>query len=471
MRWSGKHVSVVGLGKSNVALIRYLVRHGAFVTARDRKTPEELGAVFSELNALGVDFRLGPGYLEDLSGAEALFLTPGIPKDLPEILEAKAAGVPLSSEINLFFERCRAPVVAVTGSSGKTTTTTLIGSILEASGLKVHVGGNIGRPLIEIVDEIEESAVAVLELSSFQLELLETSPQVAVVTNITPNHLDVHRTMEAYIDAKRRIYSYQRRQDAVVFNRDDPTTRKMAKEARGRVLWFSRRGEVENGAFIGDGRVILTRSGRGDRSLIDVCAVSDIKLRGEHNLENVLAACAVGHLFGVTAGTMREVITSFTGVAHRLELVREADGVRYYNDSVATSPARAVAGLRSFDEPLLLIAGGYDKCLPFDEFAEVVVEKARMVFLIGQAAPTIQIAIEAAAERLGRAPQVWRCRDLDHAVRMAHDYARPGDVVLLSPACASYDSFQNFEQRGERFRKVVHILTEHAAPDISRVDA
>lgn len=471
MRWSGKHVSVVGLGKSNVALIRYLVRHGAFVTARDRKTAVELGPTYAQLAALGVDFRLGPGYLDELARSEAVFLTPGIPKDLPEIRAAKAAGVLLSSEINLFFERCRAPVVGVTGSSGKTTTTTLIGSILEASGHRVYVGGNIGRPLIEIVDEIEEGAVAVLELSSFQLELLERSPQVAVVTNISPNHLDVHRSMAAYVDAKRRIYAYQGRHDAVVLNRDDPTTRAMAQEAKGRVVWFSRRGEVDNGAFIGDGRVILTRNGRGDRSLIDVCSVSEIRLRGEHNLENVLAACAVGHLFGVTAGTMREVVTSFTGVAHRLELVREAAGVRYYNDSVATSPARAVAGLRSFEEPLLLIAGGYDKKLPFDEFAEVVAEKARTVFLIGEAAPTIEAAIETAARKLGRGPEVVRCRDLEHAVQSAHERARPGEVVLLSPACASFDMFQNFEQRGERFRKIVHALTEQAAPDISRVDA
>ena len=240
----------------------------------------------------------------------------------------------------------------------------------------------------------------------------------------------------------------------------------MAEESGSRVFWFSRKEEVENGAFIGDGRLILSRHGRGDRSLIDVCAVSEIRLRGEHNLENVLAACAVGQLLGATAGTMREVITSFTGVAHRLELVREAGGVRYYNDSIATSPARAIAGLRSFDDPVLLIAGGYDKQLPFDEFAEVALTKAKMVFLIGETAPKIEAAIRAAAKGKEGRPRLFRCNDLEHAVHLAHEQARPGDVVLLSPACASYDMFQNFEQRGERFRKVVHNLTEHATPKI-----
>jgi UDP-N-acetylmuramoylalanine--D-glutamate ligase len=468
MNWSGKHVSVVGLGKSNLALIRYLVREGAIVTARDRKTQEELGPVYDQLSALGVDFRLGRDYLKGLRFADGVFLTPGMPKDLPEILDARRAGVPISTEINLFFERCAAPIIGVTGSSGKTTTTTLIGAILEATGHKVYVGGNIGRPLIELVDTIEKNAVVVLELSSFQLELVEASPQVAVVTNISPNHLDIHRTMEAYVSAKERIYQFQRPQEAVILNRDDPATRAMAAKAPSRVFWFSRRGEVDNGAFICDGRVILSRRGE-DRSLIDVCAVADIRLRGEHNLENVLAACAVGYLLGATAGTMREVVTSFTGVAHRLELVREAGGVRYYNDSIATSPARAIAGLRSFDEPVLLIAGGYDKQLPLDEFAEVVVEKAKAVFLIGQTARKIQEAILKARGERDR-PRIVLCESLDEAVREAHRAASPGDVVLLSPACASYDMFQNFEQRGERFRKLVHMLTEEEVPKISRVD-
>lgn len=472
MEWMGKRVSVVGLGKSNLALIRYLVRHGALVTAHDQKSEAELGSAYDELCALGVETRLGPGYLEGLEAAEGIFLTPGMRKDLEEIRRAREAGVPVSTEINLFFDRCRAPIIGITGSSGKTTTTTLIGSILEASGLKVYVGGNIGRPLIELVDEIDPSAVVVLELSSFQLELLRKSPRIAVVTNISPNHLDIHRTMEAYVDAKRHIFRYQGPQDVAVFNRDDPAVAAMAQEAPSRTVWFSRSQEVDDGAFIAGGRVILSRRVRGERSLIDVCAVSDILLRGEHNLENVLAACAVGHLLGATAGTLREVVTSFTGVAHRLELVREAGGVRYYNDSIATSPARAVAGLRSFEEPVVLIAGGYDKQLPFDEFAEVAVERARAVFLIGQAAVRIRDAIERAAERRGGGPWVQLCASLDEAVQRAKEAARPGDVVLLSPACASYDMFHNFEQRGERFRKVVHSLTEEeAAPDIERVDA
>lgn len=466
MELTGRRVSVVGLGKSNVALVHYLLRKGAIVTARDQKTAEELGAVYDHLGALGVEFRLGPGYLQGLEPSEVIFLTPGMRKDFPEIVRARQRGAVISTEVDLFMHLCRAPIVGITGSSGKTTTTTLTGAILEAAGFKTYVGGNIGRPLIDIVDSIPESAVVVLELSSFQLELVTRSPRIAVVTNISPNHLDMHASMAAYVGAKGRIYAYQSENDALVLNADDAYAPAMAKEADGRVLWFSRRKEVPTGAHIQDGRIVLSKETAAGRSVIDICSTSEIRLLGEHNLENVLAACVVGHLMGATPGTMREVVTSFTGVAHRLELVREHNGVRYYNDSIATSPSRAVAGIRAFDRPVILIAGGYDKNLPFDEFAKVVVERAKAVFLIGEAAEKIARAI---AAQPGKAPPVAFCATLEEAVSRAKAESRPGDVVLLSPACASYDMFPNFEARGERFRKVVHELTEGDAAEAEQV--
>ena len=467
MELTGRRVSVVGLGKSNVALVHYLARKGAVITARDQKTAAELGAVCDHLSALGVEFQLGPGYLQGLDSSEVVFLTPGMRKDFPEIVRAREKGVVISTEADLFMHLCRAPIVGITGSSGKTTTTTLTGAILEAAGFKTYVGGNIGRPLIDIVDTIPERAVVVLELSSFQLELVTRSPRIAVITNISPNHLDLHASMAAYVGAKSRIYAYQSENDALVLNADDAYAPAMAKEADGRVLWFSRRREVASGAHVHEGRIVLSKESATGRSAIDICSVSEIRLLGEHNLENVLAACVVGHLMGATPGTMRDVVTSFTGVAHRLELVREHKGVQYYNDSIATTPARAIAGIRSFDRPVLLIAGGYDKNLPFDEFAKEVAERAKAVFLIGQASEKIARAI--AAHAGSGAPPVVFCESLEDAVYKAKTESRPGDVVLLSPACASYDMFPNFEARGERFRKVVHELTEGDAAEAEQV--
>ena len=460
LRWKGKHVSVVGLGKSNMALIRYLARRGVSITARDQKSADELGAAVDELRRLGAEMRLGPGYLKDLAASDGIFLTPGMRKDLPQIEEARVLGVEITSETNLFMELCRAPVVGITGSSGKTTTTTLVGALLEAAGHKVYVGGNIGRPLIEVVDEIKESAVVVLELSSFQLELATRSPQVACITNITPNHLDVHPDMEAYVAAKKRIYQFQSDSDVLVLNAVNEHTRAMAKGARGRVVWFSAAGEVPLGAFVDSGRIVIAKDGRSGGTLTDVCGLDEIRLLGDHNVENVLAACAIADQLGVTPGTMRDVVSTFTGVAHRLELVREANGVAYYNDSIATSPSRAVAGIKAFDRPIHLIAGGYDKHLPWDEFAEVVAERVKTLVLIGQAGPAIERAVLDA--KGATKPRIVYADSLKEAVAVAAGAAVPGDVVLLSPACASYDMFPNFEVRGEQFRKWVREYTESA---------
>lgn len=460
MEWRGRHVAVIGLGLSNTALIRFLVAKGARVTACDRKTREELGEVYDQLAPLGVTFRLGPGYLSDLDGVDAVFVTPGMRKDLPELVQLREAGVLVSSEMQLFFELCKARIVGVTGSSGKTTTTTLIGEILSAAGYDVVVGGNIGRPLIDLAEQLRPDQWVVLELSSFQLETMSLSPHIALVTNISPNHLDMHGTMEAYVAAKKRIYRAQQPNDWLVLNNEDPWANEMEMEAPGNVRRFSRKGPVVQGAFVDGGRIVLARSAQRRRTLEQVCLLEDIRLLGEHNVENVLAAVTVADLCGVRLTTVRDVVASFTGVPHRLELVREAWGVKYYNDSIATTPTRAAAGIRSFKAPVILIAGGYDKGIPFDELAEAVCTgSVKAVVTVGQTADKIEAAIKARSGASG-GPVLERAATFEDAVRRAHALAVPGDVVLLSPGCASYGMFRNFEERGQRFRELVRDLTE-----------
>lgn len=463
MQWKGKRVALVGLGISNMAVARYLAAKGARVTACDQKEAAALGARHQELAKLGVQFQLGRDYLRNLERFEYLFMTPGMPKNLPVFQKAQQAGVLFSSEMNLFFDLCQANIVGITGSSGKTTTTTLVGEILSAAGFPTYVGGNIGRPLVEEAAQLDPLAWAVMEISSFQLELLHESPQIALVTNVTPNHLDVHPSMNDYIAAKSHIFQYQKPHDWAVFNADNDITRQMAASAPGRVAWFSRRHMVDRGACVVDGRIMIAREG----TLSEVCRADEIKLMGLHNVENVLAAVAVADLVGCSAGAMHDVVTSFTGVEHRLELVREAQGITYYNDSKATSPVEAIAAINAFDKPMVLIAGGYDKHLPFDELADVIIKKVKAVVLLGATRDAIATAIEAAARKSGHTIPVSLATGLEDAVAQAKAYAVPGDVVLLSPACASWDMFANFEERGHKFREIVRLLTEAETPALS----
>lgn len=460
MRWTGKRVAVIGLGVSNAAVVRYLIQQGAIVTGCDRKSQGQLGPVFDAFASLPIELRLGEHYLDDLDTVDALVLTPGMRKDLPQLQRARARGIPITSETQLFFDHCGARIIGITGSSGKTTTTTLVGELLAASGLSVYVGGNIGRPLLDMVDRIRPDQWVVLELSSFQLEQLEASPHIALVTNISPNHLDVHGTMEQYVRAKKRIYASQGQGDWLVLHADDPWAGEMAAEAPGRVRWFRPGGGLPEGVFVEAGRIVMARDTSGQRTLEEVCRLDDIRLLGEHNLANVLSAVAVADLCGVQLGTIRDVVRSFTGVKHRLELVRDVWGVRYYNDSIATTPSRAVAGIRAFSDPIILLAGGYDKGIPFDEMAECIVERVKLVVLMGDTANRIEDAIDAAAARRGTRPAVLRVKDFDSGVKAAVSRARAGDVVLLSPGCASYGMFSNFEERGQRFRRLIHDFTE-----------
>lgn len=451
-----RRVAVVGLAISNLALIRFLVKSGAKVTAFDQKTPDELGDRYHELQALGAEFSLGPGYLSRLPEFPLIFLTPGMKKDFPEIQEARARGAEISSETRLFFSLCPAPVVGITGSAGKTTTTTLIGEILKAEGhRRVLLGGNsFGKPPIEWIGELTPDDLVVLELSSFQLQLVERSPHIGALLNISPNHLDVHSSMEEYAEAKKNIFRFQNLGDWAVFNYDRPETRGMVDDVPGGTVFFSRDRELKHGAFL-RGNELIWRDGRREHL---ICNIDEIILPGRHNLENILAATAVSSLAGASPEAIRGVVTTFKGVEHRLELVRELDGVRYYNDSIATAPDRTLAALETFRAPIVLIAGGYDKKIPFEGLAAEVVRRVNVLILIGATADKIAGTVEKAAAEFGSGPEIVRAGDLSRAVAAAREKAQPGDVVLLSPSCASYDQFRNFEERGRQFKGLVAAL-------------
>lgn len=470
----GRRAVVLGLGLSNLPVVRYLLERGAEVTAADRKTAEELGPRYEQLAGMGVRLVLGPEYLGALQGQDLAFLTPGLRRDLPELEAARRAGVRFGSEMGLFLAACPAPVIGITGTAGKTTTTTLAGLMLKASRAGVWVGGNIGRPLLPEAGRIRPDDLVVLELSSFQLQDLASSPHGAAVLNLSPNHLDIHPSLEHYVDAKRNIYRHQGPEDWAAFNLDNEVTRAMAGERRrmdprgaARVVMYSRREPLEAGACL-DGETLRLRLGPLGPRLPDgpVCHRSELRLPGDHNVENVLAAALLAGMGGAGMEAIRQVAVSFAGVEHRLELVRTAAGVHYYNDSIATAPDRTIAALRALPGPLVLILGGSDKRIAFDGLAEEILTggKVRAVVLVGATAGLIAGALEAAAGRLAggpaaAVPQVLRARGgFADAVAAASQAARPGDAVLLSPACASFDLFSNFEERGRAFRDLVRAL-------------
>ncbi|MBR1456430.1 MAG: UDP-N-acetylmuramoyl-L-alanine--D-glutamate ligase [Oscillospiraceae bacterium] len=445
----GKRIAVIGIGVSNTPLIELLCRNGCDVTACDRRSPEQMGAEKVRLESLGAKLRLGPRYLEGLD-EDVIFRTPGLMPFEPHLEAAKKQGSLLTSEMEVFFSLCPCRVIAVTGSDGKTTTTTIISELLRAAGYRVHLGGNIGHPLLCEVPEIRETDFAVLELSSFQLHSMHCRPDVAVITNISPNHLDKHKDYQDYIDAKRAIYENQRPGDKLVLNYDDAHTPYYLSSAKGRVAYFSDRSQVDTGT-VADGGMIYRVDGTAREP---VMATEEIRLPGEHNLLNYLAAFeAVRGL--VSPDICREVAMRFGGVAHRLEHVRELHGVTYINDSIGSSPTRTIAGLRALKSKPIVIAGGYDKHIAFDGLGDELCLRAKRVFLTGDTAQKIADAICASPHYDKSGLQVEMVSDFDAAVHAAAASARDGDIVLLSPACASFDHFKNFEERGERFKKLV----------------
>ena len=450
----GRTVAVIGIGVSNTPLLRLLLREGISVTACDRSSREKLGALAGELEAAGAKLQLGDGYLQNLS-QDVIFRTPGLRPDVPELEAARARGSVITSEMEVFFQVCPCPIIAVTGSDGKTTTTTIIAELLRAAGHTVHVGGNIGHPLLAEAGSIRPTDWAVLELSSFQLMTMTRSPHIAVLTNLAPNHLDVHKSMEEYIWAKENIFRHQQSGDIAVFNLDNAITRELSAHAPGCALYFSRREEPENGVFLRGDAVISRRDGH-ERQIMTTEA---IRLPGVHNVENYMAAiAAVDGL--VPDETIRTFARAFNGVEHRIELVRTWRGVRFYNDSIASSPSRTIAGLRSFKEKVILIAGGYDKHIPFDVLGPEVVEHVKLLILCGATADKIRAAVEQApGYRLGH-PEILDVTPFQRAVETARDRAVPGDVVTLSPACAAFDQFKNFMERGKTFKSIVNSWQE-----------
>ena len=448
-----KRIAVLGIGVSNTPLIRLLREHGVAVTACDKKERTALGKTAEELEAMGADLKLGSDYLKDID-ADVIFRTPGMRPDLPELLAAKERGSRITSEMQVFFEVCPCPIIAVTGSDGKSTTTTVITEFLRAAGRTVHLGGNIGHPLLAEAGEMHADDVAVLELSSFQLLDMTHSPHIAVLTNLAPNHLDVHRSMEEYIAAKENIFRYQSADDIAVFNQDNAITLGLSEKANGRVRLFSRQQEVADGAFVRDGAIWLRR-GEEEREIVKT---DEIRIPGQHNVENYLAAiAAVDGL--VSDEVIRTVAREFAGVEHRIELVRTRRGVRWYNDSIATSHTRTIAGLHSFSQKLILIAGGYDKHIPFDVLGPELVAHVKLPILCGATANQIRACVTGCADYHGE-PEMIECATLDEAVKLAAERAQEGDVVTLSPACAAFDQFPNFMVRGRYFKDLVNALEE-----------
>ena len=453
-RMKGKKAAVIGVGVTNNDLIRLFLQKGISVTVCDRKSEEQLGGLYGEWKALGAEFSLGEAYLDAIYAADMIFRAPGVYFHHPALKKARNMGIPVTSEMEVFFDLCPCKIYAITGSDGKTTTTTLISEFLSAQGKTVHKGGNIGRALLPIIESISEDDAAVVELSSFQLISMRRSPDVAVVTNIAPNHLDVHGTMEEYIGSKKNILLHQNAFSRAVLNQDNAPTEALCPLVRGELVRFSRNGIPGRGAFLDEGGILCWHEpGR----VTPLFSSRDIRIPGIHNVENYLTAvCAV---WGeVSIENMAKVAREFGGVEHRIEFVRELDGVKYYNDSIATSPTRVIAGLNAFDKKLIVIAGGYDKKIPFDPMAGPVNEKVKVLILLGVTADKIEAAVKAHPAYDAAKLTILRASSLEEAVASARKQAREGDVITLSPACASFDLYPNFEARGQHFKRIVQEL-------------
>jgi UDP-N-acetylmuramoylalanine--D-glutamate ligase len=446
MELKDKRVLVVGLGKSGVASALFLKKHGARVTVSDTKSGDELRNEIPVLLDHGITVETGGHGDRTFRGQDLIVVSPGVPVDAPPLVQARALGESVIGEVELAAQFLPGPIVAITGSNGKTTTTTLAGEIMTASGFAALVGGNIGTPAISLAERANPETVIVLEISSFQLETIQTfRPKIAVVLNVTPDHLDRHRTFEVYADAKARIFENQQGSDFAVLNADDPTCVTIAARTGAQVFWFSRQKEVQQGAWVLDGN-ILFRDGTGQREILQV---SEIPLKGAHNLENVLAAVCAGVLMGCAPEKIREAVRDFKAVEHRLEFVATIRGVDYYNDSKATNVDATIKALESFPANIHLILGGKDKGSDYTVLNDLLRQRVKRVYTIGAAAAKIESQIKA---------EVVHAETLENAIRKANAVAQPGDVVLLAPACASFDQFKNYEHRGKLFKEIVRGL-------------
>ena len=450
-----KKVAVLGIGISNMPLIRYLAALKVEITAFDKSEEQDLAEQLKALDGFKINYSLGKNYLDNLKGFDVIFKTPKIRYDIPELTAERSRGAVVTSEMEVFCDLCPARIFAVTGSDGKTTTTTLIYKMLKLQGFKCWLGGNIGTPLLDRIDEIGAEDMVVLELSSFQLHTMKCRVNTAVITNMSPNHLDVHTSMEEYMDAKKNIYRYQTEDDRLILNYDNAITRSFASEANGQVVFFSRTQALEKGMALENNKFIF-KTADESKFILDA---DDIKLPGMHNVENYLAAAAavIKH---VESDAVRQVARSFNGVEHRNELVRELKGVKFYNDSIGSSPTRTIATMSAFNRKLILITGGYDKNIPYDAMGKILTEQVKCLVLIGQTGALIEKAFDDEVEKTGKGREipVYKCATLQEAVEKAYANAVENDIILLSPASASFDMFKNFEERGNIFKEIVKNL-------------
>jgi len=450
-----KKIAFIGAGVSHVELIKLFLQKGFDVTICDKKEKEKFDIeLYEELRVKGTSFSLGENYLEAIYSCDIIFRTPGMYFNHPALLKAREMGIVVTSEMEVFFDLCPCKIYAITGSDGKTTTTTLISEFFKKDEKRVHIGGNIGKALLPIVETISETDIAVVELSSFQLISMRKSPNVAVITNIAPNHLDVHGTMEEYIASKCNLISHQNAFSKTVLNNDNEPTMKLANLVRGKLVTFSRKNKVTCGAFLNEDG-ILCYSNFGE--ITEILPMTKIKIPGIHNVENYLTA--ISAVWGdVSIDSITKVAEEFGGVEHRIEFIREISGVKWYNDSIATSPTRVLAGLASFNQKLIVIAGGYDKKIPFEPLAKPVNEKVKILILLGLTADKIEKAVTEYEDFDPKLLKIVRVKTLEEAVITAQNLAEKGDIVTLSPACASFDMYPNFEVRGKHFKQLVNEL-------------
>ena len=449
-----RKVAIIGLGVSNIPLLDYMHNVGAKVTVFDNRIIEDIPKdTMKKITDYAMEFSLGPNNLSKLEGFDIIFRSPSCLPTVPELQKEVGRGAILTSEIEMLMKLCPGKVIGVTGSDGKTTTTTLIYEILKANGYNCYLGGNIGTPLFTKLSKMTPDDIIVLELSSFQLMGMEISPSISVITNISPNHLNVHSSYEEYIDAKKNIFKYQDKDGIIVLNYDNAITKAAAKEANGKVVFFSSKTKLEDGIIL-DGDIIKECKDKLRRHIL---STNTVALRGVHNYENICAAIAATKTL-VDVEDAVKAVKDFKGVQHRLEFIREIDGVKWYNDSIGTSPTRTIAGLKSFDERIVLIAGGYDKHLDYTPIAKPILEKVDSLILIGDTAPKIFDCVKAEAEKQGKDIKIYMCDEFKNIVLVARKVAKPGQIVLFSPASASFDLFRNFEERGNKFKELVNEL-------------
>ena len=448
-----KKVAIIGLGVSNGPLIEYMQEKQAIVTVFDKRNEEKIDSdILRKIEKYKIEKHFGENYLSNLKEFDIIFKSPSCRPDLPEIEAEVKRGARLTSEIELVLELAPCKIIAVTGSDGKTTTTSLIYEILK-SKYKCYLGGNIGNPLFTQIKSMRPEDIVVLELSSFQLMTMKKSPNVAVITNVTPNHLDIHKSYEEYINAKANIFKNQKENDKLILNYDNDITRNFAKTAKSKITFFSSKEKLDNGVIFDNGIVKISEDGLRRHIL----KLKDTKLRGIHNAENICAAIAATNEL-VDIETQTKAILGFEGVKHRLEFVRQINGNKWYNDSIASSPTRTIAGLNSFEEDIVLIAGGYDKHLDYEPIAEPILKKVKTLILIGQTSTKIFNAVKQKEEEQNVKIDIYKANTLEDAVQKAKEYAKPNQVILFSPASASFDMFKNFEERGNKFKELVKNL-------------